>query len=202
MPGMKVAKILVPAAVMVWAFWVGRAIPVSSQHEILDPLRAIASIVFGVVGAWIALVYPRALEELLTKNEPTNAQEENLSRLLRPLYYSTVVLALALAFDFVSPVIRHFGFAAGHTALLRRLSFCLIAGLTLLQFWALALTLGPADAIREELKRLRQRNEFIRKLLSRARKGEDPAAAPSPDSALRARGLDGPENQPQEEKPG
>jgi uncharacterized membrane protein (DUF441 family) len=170
---MRIIKVLILCIVLLGGLWIGNAIPVSDQREMMETLRTIASIVFGVIGAWIALVYPRALEELLKRDGTVTSEEDNIKRLLRPLLYSTGVLAYTLAFDFVFLATKGLSLSPSSVIFLRRLSFCSVAGTTLLQLWALALTLGPTDAVRQELRRLRERREYLKSLRSRIGK-DDP----------------------------
>lgn len=132
--------ILASASILAGACWIGGSVELSSQRDFLETLRSVAAIVFGVTGAWIALIYPQAQQELLRDKTESG---DMLLRLLAPLGYSTAVLGLTLAFDLVLLV-------SGSSELLRRASFFLIVAMALLELWALAFTLGPIFTLKEQ----------------------------------------------------
>lgn len=170
---MKAVRLFIAFGILLAAILFGDAVPVSAQRDILETLRTIASIVFGVVGAWIALVYPKALEDLLKPDEGLVPRASDIERLLRPLLYSTCVLAFTLCFDFIYVVMISLAIDTMYVGTIRKISLFLVTGMTILEVWALALTLGPTDAIRQELRLLQERRRYVQQLRSRAGKDEE-----------------------------
>lgn len=48
---------LAVAAVLAGA-WFGRKVPFAEQWPMYEGLRTTAAIIFGVIGAWLAIIYP------------------------------------------------------------------------------------------------------------------------------------------------
>ncbi len=162
--------------ILVAAFF-GRFVPVADQAQLHEALRTVASILFAIIGGWIALIYPRALEQVLRHRENSNdSQVQNVRRLLRPFLYSTIVLAAGLIFNFLHAVLKNLPFMYPHTPWLRSISLSMLTLLVLIQLWAVLLTLGSTEALWKELEVLQERSEYLKKLtysiLRRGARGE------------------------------
>jgi len=137
------------ACLSVLLYGFGRGIPYSEQWVLYEALRNTASIIFGVMGAWLAIVYPEALENVIKGK--TKSGSEVYSKLLEPLIYSTIILILVLVIGIISPIAKQINFFASHASVLRGISFSILSILTILQIWSLILTLLPADMTQREI---------------------------------------------------
>ncbi|WP_411850805.1 hypothetical protein ACLB90_18425 [Stenotrophomonas sp. LGBM10] len=140
-------------------YWFGRNIPFASQWPIFEGLRTTASIVFAVVGAWMAIAYPERLKLTLRGEAQSAGPAQKMDTLLTPISHSTIILAIILLAGLVAPVIKSFAFALEHKECFRGMSFALVSTLTIWQVCIVLLTLDPADKVKqaEDLVRAKQR---------------------------------------------
>ncbi|MNN27869.1 hypothetical protein D3C81_1414190 [compost metagenome] len=131
------------------SIWLGKEVPFEKQWPLFEALRTTASIIFAVVGAWIAIVYPDRLKLSFSEGvAPTGGTQGGLSKLFSPVVHSTAILCIILIIGVVAPLIKTIPFALEHTESLRSLSYGALVSLTLWQLWTVVLTLVPADIIK------------------------------------------------------
>lgn len=181
---LRILMLLIVAAAMLCAFTYGQAIPFADQRPILDTLVTVSAIVFGVMGAWIALVYPKGLTGLFTKSRPDADQYERVKMLFAPMKYATIIIAYALILQVVVPILRQVPTAAGHYGLGRGLSLAVLVGLIGLQLWTLFVTLAPIDEAEENLeigaaaqKSIDRRTARVQERPQKGEDGEGPGPA-------------------------
>jgi Na+/H+-dicarboxylate symporter len=156
-------------------FYFGQNIPFEKQWPLYDALRNTASIVFGVMGAWIALIYPEALSELLgrtLKSETTNKAKE-IHKLLLPLIYSTLILIAVLLIGILAPIVQQVSLFIVYSRMIRGISYAFLGMLTVLQLWAVLLTLLPAHVVKQNIDSLQRKQETRQRLLSRTQNHSD-----------------------------
>lgn len=130
-------------------FWFGRSIPFASQWPIFEGLRTTASIVFAVVGAWMAIAYPERLKLTLRGETSPAGPAQRMDTLLTPISHSTIILAIILLAGLVAPVAKSFTFVVEHREVFRGISFALVSTLTVWQVCIVLLTLDPADKVKQ-----------------------------------------------------
>ena len=133
-------------------FTFGKNIPFAEQWVLYEGLRNTASIIFGVMGAWLAIVYPEVLSNIIEKRTSSGAQ--NYNKLIAPLVYSTITLIWVMMLGIIVPILKQVSFFVSHSNSLRGISFSILCVLTLLQIWALILTLLPADMTKRTIDRV------------------------------------------------
>lgn len=126
----------------------GRKIPFAQQWPVFEALRTTASIVFAVVGAWMAIAYPERLKLSLRGESRNTAPVPRMAALLTPITHSTVILAIVLLVGVVAPVLRSMPVAREHLEWFRAASYAMATGLTLWQVAIVLLTLRPADGVK------------------------------------------------------
>lgn len=138
-------------------FYFGGRVPFSEQWPLYEALRATSAIIFAVVGAWLAIVYPERLRlSLLTSTGvKEDKAQNNIGVLLSPAVNSTGVLCIVLLIGVLAPLIKRSDFVIAHLTECRGASYALLIALTLWQAWTVILTLVPADLI---LSRATQEN--------------------------------------------
>lgn len=154
------------------AFYFGNKVPFSEQMPIYDGLRNTSAIIFAVMGAWLALIYPSKLEKAFGKSSAEYEPEEleQINRLFKPMIYSTVVLMVVITMAFIVPLAKQVPVLVENKCLFRALSFSMIGGLTFLQFWSLILTLIPGDSIKDDIEGRNRRKEMIDRMAPKNRK--------------------------------
>lgn len=155
------AFILVPAAA-----WFGRVVPFAEQWPMFEALRTTAAIIFAVIGAWMAIIYPERLKlSLRDPSEDGKASPTGLGKLFTPVVNSTAVLCIILLLGAAAPVLRRYSLPCD-VSLLRGASYALLVTLTLWQIWTVVLSLVPASIVKSYVDReddsLRARNEAFK----------------------------------------
>lgn len=168
-------------ALVVAGFWYGRTIPFATQWPLYEALRATAAIIFAVVGAWLAIIYPERLRfsgrrdsEMATKPE----KGEGIGRFFTPIAHSTAILCLILLIGIVAPIGKQLPIVLQHVEVARSLAYGVLVSLTLWQLWTVVLTLVPADEIKRASDSEDRRRDLmapLTKLGSMARRGDGSA---------------------------
>jgi hypothetical protein len=148
-------------ALSVASFWPGMNVPVASQRALFDSLLTTAGIIFGVMGVWVALLYPQARDAVLKLGRAQTEEEKRVQRLIRPMLIATVVLGVVLAFGPVVEIVRAFSIAREYARELRGCSFALLISLTFLLFWSVFLTLLPMLWVQEDIEKVRRQKEAV-----------------------------------------
>lgn len=135
-------------ALVAAAGWFGRVVPFSEQWPMFEALRTTAAIIFAVIGAWMAIIYPERLK--LSLRHPEHAEKGNSSgmgQLFTPVVNSTAILCVILVLGALAPVLRKYPLPFD-PAIARGVSYGLLVALTLWQLWTVVLSLVPASVIK------------------------------------------------------
>ena len=140
-------------AVAVAAGWGGRAVPFSQQWPFFEALRTTASIVLGIMGAWVSILYPKALDQVINGRDSAVSDEHQarIDTLLLPIKLSTFVLVAVLSIGPVSLLASQASSIVSHVDIVRGVSFGVLVLLSLAEMAAVVLTIWPADAARREI---------------------------------------------------
>lgn len=135
--------------VMVFQF--GQKIPMDDQMDIYDSLKDFASIIFGVMGAWIAIVYPDALGKVFSKNIDHDQNLNNLKRLFIPMRISTFIVVVCAFIKWFYPLAKNINIFIKYKNFLIAFNFFFLGLLTLSLIFALVLSLLPMELAEEEV---------------------------------------------------
>tara|TARA_R110002050_G_scaffold268367_1_gene410398 strand:+ start:1099 stop:1611 length:513 start_codon:yes stop_codon:yes gene_type:complete len=113
-----------------------------AYKDTLGALLNISSIIFAIIGAWIAIIYPRAIGRVFkdSKIPSTTIKEADtdanyLSELVEIVMVSAIVLMVVLSIQFVVPIAKVF-LNGEWKSYAKFLSFFVISMLTLSQLYA------------------------------------------------------------------
>jgi hypothetical protein len=123
----------------------------ADQWVAYEGLRVTASIVFGVVGVWFAVLYPELLQRLAEWKQPAERQARRVGRLAEPLVDSAVVVVLVSLVGLSRPLLSRLVLPPDQLELWRGGSFGLLIALTLLQLRALVGVVLPVFRLRDQL---------------------------------------------------
>ncbi len=106
----------IPILVLVITVCLSKAIPkigFNSYKEILSALMTISSIVFAIIGAWVAVIYPKAIVRNFDgKSGNTLAESEqdasNLHNLIEIALISAIVLMSILLILYIVPILKFY----------------------------------------------------------------------------------------------
>lgn len=152
-------------------FHYGKLISVSDQWPIFEALRTTAAIIFAVVGAWLAIIYPEKIKTLYrSSNDSVEVESTRFGVLLSPAVHSTAILSVVMILGVFVPILKNVSYLLAYKDILRGLFYSLAYTLTVWQLWTVILTLIPADAIKSQSDRNRAIEEGLDKLFSRTQK--------------------------------
>ncbi|EKT4452719.1 hypothetical protein I5S53_17925 [Pseudomonas juntendi] len=136
-------------ALVATAIVLGRGVPFSEQWPLFEALRTTASIIFAVVGAWLAIIYPERLRMSFQKAEGAPVSSNGgMNTLFTPIVHSTAILCIILFIGMVAPLLKRLDLLLPHTVPLRGVSYGVLASLTLWQLWTVVLSFVPADIVK------------------------------------------------------
>lgn len=118
----------------------------NDYKDTLGALLNISSIIFAIIGAWIAIIYPRAMARILNKrkseSEPSSENNESnkdanyLSELVEIVMVSAMVLMAVLLIQFFAPILK--GLISGtYIPYVKYFNFWCVSFLTIAQFTAI-----------------------------------------------------------------
>lgn len=141
------------ASLCVAGFWFGRYIPFEKQWPLFEALRNTASIIFAVVGAWLAIIYPERLKMSFGKktNGVDKSSSESMKLLMTPAIHSTFILAILLMIGIVAPISKQIPHLLSHVEVFRGVSFFILSFLTVWQIAIVLLTLYPGEVVQDSL---------------------------------------------------
>lgn len=134
--------------------WWGRVVPFEEQWPMYEALRTTASIIFAVIGAWMAIIYPERLKLSLRSGESGKGDATGMGKLFTPVVNSTAILCLILMIGAASPLLKRLPLPleVWHLHLdvmfFRGVSYAVLISLTLWQLWTVVLTLVPASKVK------------------------------------------------------
>ncbi len=166
------AYCLLTMATIVAAVILGRRVPWSTQKDVYSVLLQVSAIVFGVMGAWIAILYPRGLSQIFRKTGEVSEQTERVRKLLSAMKWATVIVVVALLMHLLAPLAKGLPLAVQWKEWLRAAGMALSVFMVAAQIWTLILSLLPVDQAEEDLERHVQNADSRSRRTSRA-KAED-----------------------------
>lgn len=146
---MRWLNLLILAAIAWIGYRFGALITFGDQWPYFEALRTTTSIVFGVMGALLAIVYPEVLKDGLRGSFGRDAQSGSLHRIIEPLVHSALLLILLVALAPVYAWVKALGFDAKspEAAITQQVSFGLFCSLSYWQVRILLMVLFPMDTL-------------------------------------------------------
>lgn len=158
------AKALLLAATLFGSYFsvtLGMDISYAKQASLLSEIRNVSAIIFGVTGAWLALVYPKALASTELALKAANdaiyqqAQHDNdvLLGFIRTIITSIVVIAVSVGIPFFKEIAVHISLLVEYRNYLKGLLFFLIVVLAIVQLYLLFATFLQTKLALKDVKR-------------------------------------------------
>lgn len=147
----KVVIMLLGVGLAALGFKFGRVVPFGEQWPMFEALRTTASIIFAVIGAWLAIIYPDRLKLSFSAQDQVNPQTRSgIGQLFTPVVHSTAILCVILALGVIAPILKRQDWTTLGISIetLRGCSYALLVLLTIWQLWTVILTLIPADTVK------------------------------------------------------
>jgi len=154
----KVTLTIILFSLVLGAGYLGRHISFALQWPLFEALRTTASIIFAVVGAWFAIIYPERLKKSFRGGD-SNGSNAGIHNLFTPIVHSTAILAAVLLVGISAPLLKQFDWVMSNIIVFRGMSYGLLVFLTLWQLLTVVLSLTGPDI----LKRFTSRQEASKK---------------------------------------
>ena len=124
----------------------GADISTAMHSKMYEALRITSGIIFGVVGAWITIVFPDLLTKIYKKESVADGRNLEIFRVLRKtMYIAVLIITITLIFNIFIPIFSQFPFFIEYKAILKMISLTTLIALTCVQIWALLATLAPIE---------------------------------------------------------
>ncbi|MFY0403360.1 hypothetical protein ACOMDP_12065 [Pantoea dispersa] len=150
----KVTLTMLALILVFGAGYFGRHIAFALQWPLFEALRTTASIIFAVVGAWFAIIYPERLKKSFRGGDSSGGSA-GIHNLFTPIVHSTAILAAVLLVGIGAPLLKQFDWVMANRTIFRGVSYGLLVFLTLWQLLTVVLSLTGPDI----LKRFTSRQE-------------------------------------------
>ena len=140
----KVSLLIVFLSFLPAVIYFGQHIPYEDQSSIFDTLRDTAAIIFAILGAWIAIIYPKDLKAIFKLNDSASTQAtEVFEKLISSLIIVTFTLITMIFLMPLIALVKNIEFFQQYKMYLRSGLFLYIYVLTWTQIYALLSTLIP-----------------------------------------------------------
>lgn len=109
-------------------------------------LKDVSIFLFGVMGVWIGIIYPKSLKNIFKINRDVPSNLKDLKAIFFPIRNATLILLITIAVKWVYPLVIGANIVQSNRELLLRLSFSVITFSVFVLCWSLCLTLVPLDS--------------------------------------------------------
>lgn len=149
----------VPGAAMVGMLW-GPSVPADVHASLFQNLLTCSAMVFGVMGAWVEIIYPRVMAKVSDEETSDHLEKARHHSSLRPaLITSSFVLTLVLLPAPAGAFVVDQSFYKGAEPWLLRGSMFALVLLTFIELYTVLASLAPfvttQDAVDAKAKRQR-----------------------------------------------
>lgn len=132
--------------------------------SVMGVLLNVAAIVFAIIGAWIAIIYPKAIQSALSGDPSKDlaeikeaAKDANyLSELFQIVLHSALVIVLAVSVQVALPLLRAYEYFGLDVPLVKAAAVSFMIFLSLLQINAISIVVEKNFGL---LRRLREKHE-------------------------------------------
>ncbi|HGG9889900.1 TPA: hypothetical protein ACJKCP_002067, partial [Neisseria meningitidis] len=114
------------------AWYLGANIRFEEQWVLYEALRTTASIIFAVVGV---IVYPERLKSPFSQTFSSPVYRRGFKQLFSPVISSIFILSIVLLVGLLAPLLKHIEAIIQYIPLCRKISFSLLASLTMWQIY-------------------------------------------------------------------
>jgi hypothetical protein len=145
---MLILRIIVALLLVVLGYVSGTAVQLPDLWPYFEALRTTTSIVFGVMGAMLAIVYPEVLQSGLRGADTANTARVDMHRLVDPLAQSAILLVILVALAPLFAWLKVYLVAnPSMTSILQGSCFSLFCLLSYWQILILIFVLRPLDVL-------------------------------------------------------
>ncbi|BBV08171.1 TPA: hypothetical protein ACHWKL_003093 [Providencia stuartii] len=149
----------------------GRHVPFLQQWPLFEALRATAAIIFAVVGAWFAIIYPERLKKSFRGGVP-DGDPNGVHRLFTPIVHSTAILSSVLIIGVAAPILKHMSFVVEHKEIYRGISYGVLTLLTQWQLLTVIYSLVGPDIVKRYTSKQEITDESVNAIMPKRNKNK------------------------------
>lgn len=138
---------------LVAAFLLGGNVPIADQVPILNLLVTISSIVFGLMGVWLAVIYAESLKTIFDTELKAIEKKDsikNFKYLSKPMIVSAAIITYVLLINVLHPLLITVDMLLEFTDIIRRVAFTVLTLFMLAQIWTIIYIFAPAENIKNK----------------------------------------------------
>ncbi len=148
-----------------FGYFYGKTVSVKDQLPLYKSLRDLSAIIFAIMGAWIAIIFPNALANIFktdTSRIKRSLEIQRIRLLTIPMFLSTGSIIISIGVEFFYPILKQLNFFLSISKTLRGFSYSLIAILFIIQIWCLIMALLPTQLISDDVKQKREEKKVAK----------------------------------------
>lgn len=133
--------------------------PTSEMLQSFDVLRQTSILIFGVVGAWIAVLFPMLYADSTQNSEKRDSIKKLLHKLFLPITFSLYIVTITLVVPILISIAQKIPIPYCIIPCLRGSLFGMICVLTAFQLYAIILALDPFDFVKTKSSIEKEKND-------------------------------------------
>ena len=162
----KIVAYLVVFSLMLFFFsWAGIEYSYADMSSYLQVLLVVSSMVFTIMGLWIAFLYPNALQRLINQNvEPTDFSEslnetKRLENLVGSIIRSAIVVIMIMAFFICKLLLSNTTWYTANVEVVKVIVVSVISFISILQVESIIYVIASNILFLNDLHSKRERRE-------------------------------------------
>ena len=143
--------------------YIGCHIPFTDQKEILVALSTSSSIIFAILGIWLAILYPDNFSSFIKKEKKHLETDLIFQKLNLSLVLTTIILISIIFSNLIIYIFKNIEFFRDYKYLLRGFFFAYLSSISILQAYAILTTLIPSNYFYYFSRKEKQQYKFAKR---------------------------------------
>lgn len=144
---------IIAVTLVIVGYLFGRSIPFAQQWPLFEALRNTAAIIFAVVGAWLAIIYPERLKISFGRSTESKGSSANMGLLLTPAVSSTFILMIVLMVGVLAPILKQVPYLVENVEVVRGGAFAFLMILTIWQVVIVFIAIMPVEFLLNQVSK-------------------------------------------------
>lgn len=158
-----IVKYTATIGLLVIFFQIGSFIPFTDQKDILTALSTSSSIIFAILGIWLAILYPDNFSNIIKKEQNEIETDVIFQKLNFSLILTTLILISIIFSNILMYVLKNIYFFISYKSTLRSFFFTYLCSISILQAYAILTTLIPSNYFYYFSSKNKKLSEFVKR---------------------------------------
>jgi len=158
-----IIKIIIIAFTLIAFFQIGSFIPFADQKEILENLSTSSSIIFAILGIWLAILYPDNFTNIVKRENNQLKTDVIFQKLTLSLVLTTLILISIIFSSILMYIFKNMSFLIGYRNIFRSIFFTYLCLISLVQAYAILTTLIPSNYFYYFSNNRKKQSEFAKR---------------------------------------